>query len=56
MCDSNGCYNGGCCEPEEMSVDDQKALLEERKKILEAKLATVEHLLKTLDKKSDSDK
>ncbi len=54
MCDSNGCY-GGYCEPEEMSVDDQKALLEERKKILEAKLATVEHLLKTLGKKSDSD-
>jgi len=55
MCDSNGCY-GGCCDQEEMSVDDQKAFLEERKKILEAKLATVDHLIKTLGKKSDSDK
>lgn len=55
MCDQHGCGDG-CCEPEEMTVDDQKAMLEERKKILEAKLATVEHLIKNLNNKSDSDK
>ena len=55
MCDLHG-GGEGCCEPEDLTVDDLKALLEERKKILEAKLATVEHMLKSLDKKSDSDK
>jgi len=55
MYDQNGCC-GGYCEPEEMTIDDQKALLEERKKILKAKLETVDQLLKNLDKRSDSDK
>lgn len=50
--------NYGCCgyDDEELSYEDQKALLEEREKILEAKLATVRHMKETLKKKGDSDK
>lgn len=49
-----GCY--GYNQDEDLSDDDQLALLEEKEKILEAKLATVRHMRATLSKKSDSDK
>lgn len=52
MCDDNGCGNG-CCQTED--IEDQEAFLKEREAILEAKLATVRHLLKTIGKKSKSD-
>ena len=45
-------YCGGYCEPEAevLTKADKKALLEEKKVILEAKLATIKHLLETVDK------
>jgi len=52
---SNMC--GGYCEPEEMgwSKDDRKALLKEKKAVLEAKLATINHWIESIDEE-DSDK
>lgn len=50
---------GNCgmyCDPEELSGEDRKALLKEKKAILEAKLATVQHLLESLDSEEKSDK
>jgi len=43
---------GNCgmyCDPEDLSKEDRKALLEEQEKILQAKLATVKHMLENLD-------
>jgi len=54
MYGTNGCC-GGYCEPEEMTAEDQEAYLKERESILEAKLATVRHLMESL-KKTKSDK
>lgn len=54
---SNMC--GGYCEPEDFnwSKADRKALLEEKKSILEAKLATIKHWIESLDKEeSKTDK
>lgn len=51
MCNYGGCYG---YEPEDITQEDQKAFLEEKEKILEAKLATIRHLRETLDKKSDA--
>ena len=42
------------CEPEAWSENDQKALLQERAAILEAKLATVRHWIENLDKRATS--
>lgn len=53
MCGQGYC---GCYNEEEISDDDQMAYLEEKEKILEAKLATVRHMKATLGKKSESDK
>lgn len=55
MCGPGNC---GCsCDSEdEISRDDQKAFLEEKEKILEAKLATVRHMKNSLEKKPDADK
>lgn len=39
-----------------MTIEDQRAFLEEREKILEAKLATVRHLKESLGKKATDDK
>lgn len=50
-CDFGSC---GCQCDEELSVDDQKAFLEEKEKILEAKLATVRYMKDSIGKKSDS--
>ena len=51
MCNSNMC--GDYCEPEGTitSKADQKVLLEEKKAILEAKLATVSHWIESLEKR-----
>ena len=47
-------YYGSCgscdCGPESISKADHKALLEEQAKILEAKLATIRHLIENIDK------
>lgn len=51
MCGS-GCY--GYYTDDDLSDEDQKAILEEKEKILEAKLATVRHMKASLGKKSDS--
>ena len=43
-------YCGVYCEPEEaLSKKDKKALLKEREAILEAKLATIRHMIETTD-------
>ena len=44
---------GGCyCEPydESLTKEDKKALLLEQKAIMEAKIATINHLVDSLDK------
>ena len=54
MC--NG-YCSGYYDQEEMSVEDEKALLKEKQAILEAKLATVKYMLEHVeDKKDQKDK
>ena len=55
MCGQGNC-GCSCDTEEELSQEDQKALLEEREKILEAKLATVRHMKDSLKNKGDSDK
>lgn len=45
---TNNC--GGYCEPAAYSKGDQKALLKEQEKILEAKLATIRHWIENVDK------
>lgn len=50
-------YGSNCCgyySEEELSDEDQRALLDEKEKILEAKLATVRHMKDSLGKKKDS--
>lgn len=47
---------GEYCEPITVSKTDQKALLKEREAILEAKLATIRHLMETLDKEESESK
>ena len=56
MMQSSGMCGGNCdCGDYEMSEEDRKAFLKEKEAILEAKLATVRHLIETSDK-SDSKK
>lgn len=56
MMQSSNMCGGNCeCGDSELSSEDRKALLKEKEAILEAKLATVRHMLETSDK-SDSDK
>lgn len=53
MCQGNGCCGSeGCCSDEDCSMEDQEIYLKEREAILEAKLATVKHLIKSLGKKT----
>lgn len=51
-------YCGVYCEPEEaLSGKDKKVLLKEREAILEAKLATIRHMIETTDEdKAESGK
>ncbi len=47
---------GGYCEPFGLvSKKDRKVFLEEHKKVLEAKLATIKHLKESLEKEKDED-
>lgn len=47
---------GGYCEPVEYTKKDKQALLQEQEAILEAKLATVKHMIENLDSAEESDK
>lgn len=45
MCNQNGCGGMNCgCSMDEMDAKDKVAILEEKEKILEAKLATIRHM------------
>ena len=54
----NATMCGGYCEPDSIavSVADQRAFLEEKKAILEAKLATLNYLIESLGKEESKDK
>ena len=48
---------GGYCEPVEYTKKDKEAILKEQEAILEAKLATVRHMIENLDsEENESDK
>ena len=49
---SNDC--GGYCGPVNLTKDDEVAILKEREKILEAKLATIRHMIETEEKSPKS--
>ena len=44
---------GGYCEPVEYTKKDKEAILKEQEAILEAKLATVRHMIENLDSEDD---
>ena len=46
---------GGYCGPGQWSKSDQVALLKEREKILEAKLATIRHMIEETEKEKVAD-
>lgn len=51
MMQSSDMWGGNCgCGDYEMSEEDRKAYLKEKEAILEAKLATVRHMIQTSDK------
>jgi hypothetical protein len=51
-------YSGNCgsyCEPQEWSKKDREVFLKEKQAILEAKLATVKHMLENLDDEEEEE-